>query len=87
MKYLVKKLSHLCIGVHNFKGITPNLFLMKDLNILGNKTSLLRGIKLPQDVNSAGFLNMTIQNPHSLKFRFNECWQDKYKANHSQNGE
>ena len=79
MKCLVTKLSPLCIGVHNCKGINHDLFLMKDLSILGNKTSLLSGIKLPQDVNSAGFLNMTIQNPHSLKFRFNECWQDNIR--------
>ena len=87
INYLVTKLYPLCIGVHNFKGINHDLFLMKDLSILGNKTSLLSGIKLPHDVNSVGFLNMTIQNPHSLKFCFNEFWPDEYKANHSQNGE
>ena len=60
MKYLVTNLSPLCIGVHNFKAITPDLFLMKDLSILGNKTSLLGVIEFPQDVNNVGFLTMTI---------------------------
>ena len=84
MKYLVADLSALCTGVHIFKVVTLDLFLMKDLSILGSKTSLLSGIELPQDANSAGFLNITIQDCHSLKCRLNECWQDKYTANHIQ---
>ena len=84
MKYLVIKLFPLCTGVHSFKGVTLDLFLMRDISILGSKTSLLSGVELPRDVNSAGFLNITIQDSHSLKCRFNECWQDKYEANHIQ---